>query len=474
MDAESALTVLIADDDADGLWTLGRFLRARGHRVLEAGGGREAVQRLESDRPEMVITDLKMPDVDGFAVLREARRLVPEAEVVMVTGYGDMQSAVTALREGAADFLTKPIDLEALAAAMARTEKLHAVRQEKDRYRDRLQALGDEGRETCGLTAIVGESAAIRALRRRIAEVAQANATTVLITGETGTGKELVARAIHYESRRASGPMVSVDCTSLPESLVESELYGHERGAFTDAREARKGRFEQADGGTLFLDEIGDMPMGTQARLLRVLEERTVQPLGSAREVPVDVRVVSATNRDLSRSVEQGSFRPDLYYRVNAVQIHVPPIRDRRGDIAVLAQHFAARCAREQRKPVQELTPEAVEALEAHGFPGNVRELRNLIEQAVIFSRDSALTPADVRPGRGPEPDTVSSQWPQPDGGSAGLEGRDDLCLSCLEQEAIEESLRRSGGKLQQASELLGISRYALKRRMERYGLTSQ
>ena len=468
MDSANSLTILIIDDDADCLHTLRKFLEARGHRVLQADCGREGLAALESEQVHMVVTDLRMSGVDGFGVLREVRQTAPETEVVIATGYGDMEAAVRALREGASDFFTKPIDLQGLSAALARTERLHAVRREKERYRERLERMGADSRQANSLSAMVGDSAAIVEVRRKIEEVAQADATTVLITGETGTGKELVARAIHFESLRAAGPLVAVDCTSLPEALAESELYGHARGAFTDPRQATKGRFEQADGGTLFLDEIGDMPKPTQARFLRVLEERRVTPLGSAREVPVDVRVVSATNQDLAVAAGEGRFRQDLYYRVNTVQIHVPALRERPEDIASLAEHFVARFSRELRKPLEGLTQEATEMLARHGFPGNVRELRNLIEQAAIFCRGQELTAADLRPGR------FSEGQSDAESGSVArlpscVEDRADLCLSSLEKRAIEDALRRTEGHLHQAADLLGLSRFALKRRMERY-----
>jgi DNA-binding NtrC family response regulator len=390
------------------------------------------------------------------------------------------------MREGAFDFFTKPFNVQSLTASMQRTARFHALRREKDRYRERLDRLGAEARQRYGLSAIIGESAAIRAVKALIEQVCQTETTTVLICGETGTGKELVAQAIHYGSARAEGPFVAVNCTAIPESLVESEFYGHVKEAFTDARQDRAGYFEQADGGALFLDEIGDMGLTMQSRLLRTLEERRVRRVGGSAEIPVDVRVVSATNRDLPKATSEGKFREDLYYRLNTFIIRVPALRERPEDILLLARHFLDRYSQEMRKSVAGFTPEAEALLQAHPFPGNVRELRNIIERATILCADEQVAPEDLVFERTFAPEDLpddpqaddeggpSGSAPDPAPGSPAsfnFAQTESLNLRALEKGAIQEALRRCGGNQFHAARLLGISRFTLRRRMEQYQL---
>lgn len=475
-DIQIALHVLLIDDEPAILRTLGNHLKARGHRVYTAGGGQEGVEILRREVMDIVVVDVKMPGMDGFDVLKEVRRNWPGVEVIMVTAYGDIDTAVRAMREGAFDFFAKPVKLQELVASLQRTERFHALRRENRRYRDHLDRLGTEAKKSYGLSAIIGQSPASQNVRKLIEQVCQTDATTVLVCGETGTGKELVARAIHTESARSRGPFVAVDCSAIPHSLMESEFYGHEKGAFTDARNSRKGHFELADGGSLFLDEIGDMDLAMQGRLLRTLEERTLRRVGGANELPVDIRVISATNRDLPEAVLQGTFRKDLYYRLNAFTIWAPPLRERPEDILPLAHHFLHHYAQEMRKPVDGFTPEAAEGLEAHLFPGNVRELRNMIERAVILCSADRVALGDLYlPSGMPEGLT-------PDGRSHAGAGqtpadavapamKEDLNLAEVESTLIQEALRRSDGNQVQAANLLGISRTALRRRMARYGI---
>ncbi|OGG44704.1 MAG: hypothetical protein A3F84_28790 [Candidatus Handelsmanbacteria bacterium RIFCSPLOWO2_12_FULL_64_10] len=468
------MSILLIDDEPSILRSVGNYLRDRGHHLFVAERGEEGLEILRREAVDIVITDFRMPGMDGFEVLREARRISPGTEVIVITAYGDIESAVRAMREGAFDFFTKPFEMQALHAALRRTVRFHALRQEKDRYRERLERLDAEVRGRYGPSAIVGESAAIQKVRTLIEQVCQAEATTVLVCGETGTGKELVAQAIHYGSGRAGGPFVAVDCSAIPETLLESEFYGHVKGAFTDARESRKGHFELADGGTLFLDEVGDMGLAMQAKLLRTLEERRVRPVGGSRDIPVDVRVISATNRDLPGAISAGRFRGDLYYRLNAFTIQAPPLRERPEDIPLLAEHFLARYARELRKPIAGWTPEATALLKTHPFPGNVRELRNLVERAAILCRTDRVTPEDLE--FAPAPEAVLTPSEEVSGATSaravGLAGfvrgasAADLNLSAAEKEFIQEALRRSGGSQVQAARLLGISRDALRRRM--------
>ena len=485
-DVRVGMDILVADDDPKVTSSVGKFLKARGHRVHEAEDGVAAVEILQREAIDIVITDLKMPGMDGFEVLREARRLSPDAEVILITGYDDAESAFRAMREGAFDFFSKPFKVEELNASVQRTVRFQTLQRDRKRSQERLDRIGAEARQRYGLSEIIGESPGIREVKEQIRKVCQAEVTTVLVCGETGTGKDLVARAIHYESARASAPFVAVDCTSIPESLIESAFYGHEKGAFTDAQETHKGYFEQADGGTLFLDEIGDMDIGMQVKLLRTLEERSIRRVGGSREIPVDVRVISATNRDLPQAVNEGRFREDLFYRLNVFAIQVPTLRERPEDILPLARYFLEGYAREMRKPVPELTPEVMRMLDAHPFPGNVRELSNLMERATILSCEGWVTPEGLRfdqtglAGGGTAPDeelpAPPVEVPEPPSEKdverfiRMLRGV-DLNLSSFEERLVREALRRCGGNQVRAAGLLGISRTVLRHRMQLYGL---
>ena len=339
MEQQVSMTVLVIDDDAHIRTAIGKFLIARGHTVIEAANGERGVEVVESQAVDIVITDVKMPGMDGFEVLRRVRSVSPEAEVIVITGVKEAENAFRALREGAFDFFNKPFKVEELHAAIQRTVRYQVLRKEKNRVQDRLDQFVVQERERSDLNALIGESEAIAKMKAQIRQVAATDNTTVLIVGETGTGKELVARAVHCESDRAGGPFVAVNCSAIPGSLFESAFFGHKKGAFTDAKVDQKGHFELADGGTLFLDEIGDMPLEMQVRLLRTLENRFIRPVGSSREIAVDVRVVAATNRVLSVAVREGSFREDLYYRLNVFAIQAPPLRERTGDVLFLARH---------------------------------------------------------------------------------------------------------------------------------------
>ena len=479
--APPKLTILVIDDDPSILASVGDFLKGQGYHVRLATTGAEGLTALKKQPYDIVITDVRMPDMDGFDVLREVRQMSQGAEVMIITGYRETENAFRAMQEGAFDFFTKPLKVEDLHASLQRTVRFQSLRREKDRVQARLDRADTEARQRHGLSVIVGEGPAVRTMREKIRQVAAADATTVLVRGETGAGKELVARAIHYESARAGGPFVAVNCSAIPETLFESAFYGHEKGAFTDAREARKGHFELADKGTLFLDEIGDMDAGMQVKLLRTLEERRIRPVGGSREIPVDVRVVSATNRDLQKAVAEGRFREDLLYRLNVFTIHTPSLRERPEDILPLAEFFLDRYARELRKPICGFAPEAVDLLQAHPFPGNVRELRNLIERAAILCATDQVMPGDLHDtahtyptgmvmDTGIRPDQAGSARP-PAGSTAGIPQSDTLDLAVLERAAISEALRRCDGNKARASVLLGISRQALLRRMEAHNL---
>ena len=336
MNDQVSMTILVIDDDAHIRSSIGKFLIARGHTVIEAANGERGVAVVESQAVDIVITDVKMPGMDGFEVLWQVRSVAPEIEVIVITGVKESEHAFRALRAGAFDFFSKPFKVEDLNAAIQRTVRYQTLRKETRRMQARLDHYLVQERARSGLNAIIGESEAVVKMKAQILQVAVTDHTTVLIVGETGTGKELVARAVHNESDRASGPFVPVNCSAIPEKLFESAFLGHTKGAFTDATADQKGHFELAHEGTLFLDEIGDMPLEMQVRLLRTLEERCIRPVGSSDEIPVDVRVVAATNRSLTAAVEEGTFREDLYYRLNVFTIQVPPLRERPGDVLFL------------------------------------------------------------------------------------------------------------------------------------------
>ena len=474
MNDQVSMTVLVIDDDAHIRSSIGKFLIARGHTVIEAADGEKGVEVVESQTVDIVITDVKMPGMDGFEVLRRMRYIAPEIEVIVITGVKESENAFRALRAGAFDFFSKPFKVEDLNAAIQRTVRYQVLRKEKDRMQARLDHYVVQERERSGLNAIIGESEAVVKMKAQILQVAVTDHTTVLIVGETGTGKELIARAVHNESGRASGPFVPVNCSAIPEKLFESAFWGHTKGAFTDATADQKGHFELAHEGTLFLDEIGDMPLEMQVRLLRTLEERCIRPVGSSDEIPVDVRVVAATNRSLTAAVEEGTFREDLYYRLNVFTIQVPPLRERTGDVLFLARHFLDDYARDLRKPLMRFSREAEDLLQQQEFPGNVRMLKNIVERAAILCEDgevdaeylgfdlvenSSITETSSMPAERVVDQVVQSlsdkqiNWP------------------AIEKALIQEALRRTGGNQAHAAEILGISRMVLRNKMKKCGL---
>ena len=462
------LSVLVIDDDPDIRRSVETYLNDRGHQVVLAATGEEGLDHLQKETVDIVITDVKMPGMDGFEVLREVRNLSPQIDVIMITEFQEIENAFRAMREGAFDFFTKPLKVQDLSASLQRTLRFQSLRREKEHVQQQLDNLQKEKPE--GIETILGTSSATQTIKDQILQVSKTAQTSVLITGETGTGKELVARAIHAESERQASPFIPVNCSALPESLIESELFGHEKGAFTDAKETRKGHFEQANGGTLFLDEIGDMPLDMQTRLLRALEERTIRRLGGTGDIAVDVRIVSATNRNLTQAVADGAFREDLLYRLNTVTLTLPPLRERPDDFKLLAQHFVAQYAQETGKAISGLTPEAIAHLQTHAFTGNVRELRNVIERAVIFCNSSQLEPQDLQfhGSISPQSGDITDKESQ----SVDFADLPDLTLATFEKQLVTEALRRSSGNLSQAARLLGVSREVVRTRMKTHGLT--
>jgi two-component system response regulator HydG len=443
--------VLVVDDEESARSGLSRLLSGEGYDVDTAEDGAAALAVAADSPPDIVITDVKMPRMDGIALLTKLREQDKSLPVIVMTAVTDVGQAVAAMREGAADYIAKPIDFDALAIVIARALERRDVKSEVENLRRQLRERDDEG-----LQGLIGSSAVMHKVYRTARRVAGSRAT-VLITGESGTGKGELARAIHTLSPRANKPFVSLHCASLPESLLESELFGHERGSFTGADKRRLGRFEQANGGTLFLDEIGEIPPLMQVKLLRVLQERTFERIGSNESIHADVRVVAATNRDLAADVQAGRFREDLYYRLNVVHIEMPPLRLRGGDVVRLAEHFVQKFAFENHKRIEGLTERARAKLASHRWHGNVRELENTIERAIVLC-EGPLVDEDDLPFEG----TRESYGPIRIPGSTMAE---------LERYAILKTLEACEGSTTRAAELLGVSVRTIQYRMHEYGI---
>jgi two-component system, NtrC family, response regulator len=447
-------SVLLVDDERDALDVGALALRREGCLVETASTPSEALDKVRVHSYDAAVLDLKMPEMSGIDLLRALRGIDPDVAVVMVTGYATIESAVEAVREGASDYLPKPFTPEELRLAVRKAIERQDLLRENQELRARLG--GSEP------SAMLGESEAIREVRRLIARVADTDAT-VLVLGETGTGKELAAREIHTRSRRASGPFIPVDCAAVPAELLESEFFGHEKGAFTGAVRRRKGSFELAHGGTLFLDEIGNMGLELQSKLLRALQEREIQPVGSERRVPVDVRIVAATNRDLVGAMQKGGFREDLYYRLNVVPLTLPPLRERSDDVPLLVGHFLAKHGTKLGRRIDEVSPEAMTILAAYSWPGNVRELESAVERAMTLAEGPALGPDAFRHLVSPPRKTDASAArvrAERDGGGAMPP------LAEVEKEYILEVLQATHWNRREASRILGISTVTLWRRI--------
>jgi two-component system response regulator PilR (NtrC family) len=451
--------ILVVDDEPGIREMLGVLLRRAGHDPVAVEGAVAALARIERDAPfEAVVTDLSMPDGSGMDVLSAARRRDPSTEVIMITAYATTEAAVAAMRSGAYDYLRKPFDNATLLATLEKALEKRALSRENELLRE--QALARLGRG-----GLVGQSAAIQRIAQLIDRIANGR-TSVLITGESGTGKEMVARAIHERGDRHAGPLIVVNCGALPEALMESELFGHERGAFTGATARKEGLFRAAAGGTIFLDEVGELPPGLQVKLLRVLQERRVRPVGAEKEVDVDVRVVAATNRDLEAEVAAGRFRQDLFYRLNVIRIVVPPLRERREDIPLLAEHFLRKHGALAGRRLS-LAPEAARWLMQRTWPGNVRELENVIERAVALALGDRVTLADLTDeAAGPVPPAAPPLVALP------AEGLDlDAYLADVERRLLLEALARAGGVRTRAAALLRMSFRSFRYRLSKFGL---
>ena len=456
----SRLTILLVDDDPAHRDMLHTLLDDWGYGVEEAGDGEEAVAQCRERPFDLVLMDLRMPKKNGLEALVEIKAFNPAIPVLMMTAFSDVEAAVTAIKSGAYDYVTKPLDFEKLKVSLRNVFEYTILRQEHDTLLDTLAS----PQETFG---IIGHSEPMRQMLSMVRTIAPSDAT-VLVCGESGTGKELIAKAIHTGSGRKKGPYVAFNCAAITESLMESELFGHEKGAFTGADKRREGRFAQADKGTLFLDEIGEMPLLMQAKLLRVIQEREVQPVGSDRTVHVDVRLVAATNRDLAVEVAGGRFREDLYYRLNVVSLALPPLRDRPDDIPLLAQYFLAAYAEKNGKPVKGFSPGAMDRLIRYAWPGNVRELENVIERAVVLLLGDHVTERELPPQLHAVPEA-----PYVEGvGSATTPGvtDDPGTLRDVERTAILQTLALTGGNKSEAAKRLGITRKTLHAKLQQYG----
>ncbi len=450
-------TILIADDDKSHRLMLTTMMQEWGFRTQEAGDGKQALDIIRATPVDLILMDMRMPNMDGIESTRAIARHNPAIPIVIVTAYSSIPTAVEAMKSGAFDYVTKPIDFEALRLVMNRAMEHTRLIDENERLR----------RQLAGLQAadMTGESPAMRKLMEMISLVAPAEAT-VLITGESGTGKGLVARTIHANSSRKEKPLVEVNCAAIPENLVESELFGHEKGAFTGADKLRKGRFSMAHSGTIFLDEIGELPLAMQAKLLRVIQEGEIQRVGSDSAIPVDVRILAATNRKIEKMVSDGVFREDLYYRLNVFALHVPPLKERVEDIPALAQTFLTRFSKKNRKTVRGIAPRAMDLLLRYTWPGNVRELENAMERAVILLQGEYVSPAEL-----PLPLQVLEQESDtcPPCPALPDDRGKDTSLADIEKETILQKLQESGGNKSEAARRLGITRRTLKLKLKKY-----
>jgi two-component system, NtrC family, response regulator AtoC len=463
-----ANAVLVVDDEAVLAKYIHKFLSKAGYEVHLTTDIRSANAAMDEFHPDVVLLDYQLPDGNGLDALRELRRSRPGTKVIFMTGHGSIDIAVQAMKDGASEFLTKPIVLEELKVLIEKT----LGQERKEQALSHFQARKGTG----GLAAIKGQSAAIQSVRDKIQSLLRSEVEAqgsvlppVLVSGETGTGKQLVARALHFGSKRASGPFIELNCASLPEHLVESELFGHERGAFTDAKERRIGLMEAANGGTLFLDEIGEMTLGTQAKLLKAVDDKVIRRVGGVRELAIDIRIVAATNRDMPRLIAEEKFRADLYYRLQMLEIVLPPLRNRGNDVESLARDFLETKKRHYNRPFLQFTPDAVLAMQRHGWPGNVRELRNAVERAVLMSkthligaRDLALPLAQTHSGavkREVQNQDQITNVPQ------------QVDLADIEKQAIQQVLMQTKWNVSEASRALGISRDTMRYRMQKHGL---
>ena len=448
--------ILVVDDERLVRWSLCQRLKTDGYEVAEAGTAVEAVTQFRN--ADAVILDFRLPDGDGISILKQIRQVDPDLPVVMLTADKDVATVVDAVKAGASDYVTKPFDVSDVVLRLSRA--LDAARAKREFRRLKEQVAGP-----FSFASVIGESEPMLRVKALARKVGESPSSTVLITGESGTGKDLLAKVVHYGSSRAAGPFLNITCAALPETLLESELFGHERGAFTDARQQKRGLFEQGDEGTVFLDEVAETVPTFQAKLLRFLEERTFRRLGGTADIKVDVRVIAATNQDLEKTVRDGKFREDLYYRLNVMRIEMPPLRARGRDVILLAEHYIKTFSREFRRPVRRLTPGAEKALVNYSWPGNVRELRNLIERAVLLAESESLEAGDFETAHVTR---ATAETASAGGINLPAEG---LNIEDVERRLVMLALERTKGNQTRAAALLGLHRDQIRYRIEKFGL---
>jgi len=474
-----AAKILVADDEQNLRRVLVALLRREGHEVVQAASGLEAIEKLAD--VDVVITDLRMPGADGMEVLRTASKSYPQTPVIMITAYGSVGQAVEAIKAGAFDYIEKPFEQDAIRVIVDK-----AIGQASaNKLAPQPTLYPPTGETTTGRYGIVGQSVELQAIFAVIEKVAD-TPSTVLITGESGTGKELVAKALHEQSSRKNQPFIKINCAAIPKTLMESELFGYEKGAFTGATSSKPGRFELADGGTLFLDEIGEIPVEMQVKLLRAIQESEFERVGGLKTIKVDVRLITATNRDLEQEIARGNFRDDLYYRLNVVPLQIPPLRRRQGDIPLLVTHIIKKFNERLKKSITGIADDALAALEAHTWPGNIRELENVLERTILFTKGDRIERADLQLGSTPDVPTAlprtttneSGSLPQldddDDGGSEVSGSLKDAVraeTARVERELIVKALDETGGNVTQAARLLKISRKSLQMKMKEFGL---
>ncbi len=450
--------ILIIDDEQTQREVLTGYLRKKGYHTLTADSGEEGIRLVKQNAVDIILSDFKMPDKTGLEVLEEVKKINPEISFVIITAYSTVETAVKAMRMGAYDYISKPVDLDELDLLIEKIIENRSLKSEIRNLKSQLQ-------ERHKITSIISQSPRMQEVLSIASRAAESSAS-ILITGENGTGKEVLAKAIHYISSRKDGPFVAVNIPALSENLLESELFGHEKGSFTGADRMRKGRFEIASGGTIFLDEIGDIPPSMQVKLLRVLQEREIERVGGTEKIPVDVRIISATNRNLEQKIKEGTFREDLFYRLNIVTICIPPLRDRKEDILPLIEFFIEKFGRQNNKPGMEISKEAVDSLLKYNFPGNIRELENIIERSVVLSRGLLITLNDL-------PMNVQGFREESSARQKGSETLNNK-IEALERSMIYDALVKMNGNQTQAGRLLGITERNLRYKMKKYDIKFQ
>ncbi|MFA6748564.1 MAG: sigma-54 dependent transcriptional regulator [Candidatus Riflebacteria bacterium] len=455
--------ILIVDDEEMIRWTLKEGLECEGYEVKDFKDGRSFLEHFKRFGADIVFLDVRLPDSNGLDLLLEANKLEPEAIIIIMTAYGDVETAVTAMKRGAYDYLPKPYNLVEVNLMVHKIIQANIVKSQLHHFQERFETQ---------FSRIIGENQKMKSLREEISIAAKADKTTVLIRGESGTGKELVARQIHFQSNRADKPFIDVNAAAVSGSLLESELFGHEKGAFTDAQKQKKGLFELANSGTLFLDEIGDLDMSLQVKLLRVLQERKFSRVGGTTDIHVDVRVISATNADLEKNIEEGRLRADLFYRLNIFSIKIPPLRERRSDILLLAKNFLDEFRKEFSKDISGFREDTIKIIENYDFPGNVRELRNIIERATLLESSNLIRPASL-----PEELKISSNLKE-----SSLIYNDDVpwrsenfsfkeYIDSVEKRIVQEVLKETDNKKSKAAQMLGLTRFALRHQLKKHGI---